>query len=153
MNRTYFIRLTKNSSVDFGTGHYYIDHLGEGGVGVGVGRKILFVSQYHLPVFPPPPPIRLLNILMIPPSLEVDWQSIFNRPTCILCWRWLISPPESLLSFLSQKALGSTFHYSSRTRKAEIYLWGTSIAFERSKIASYFILRQKREQTENKLRR
>lgn len=54
MNRTYFIRLTKNSSVDFGTGHYYIDHLGEGGVGVGVGRKILFVSQYHLPVSPPP---------------------------------------------------------------------------------------------------
>ena len=147
MNRTYFIRLTKNSSVDFGTGHYCIDHLG-----VGVGRKILFVSQCNLPVSPPPP-IRLLNILMIPPSLEVDWQSIFNRPTCILCWRWLISPPESLLSFLSQKALGSTFHYSSRTRKAEIYLWGTNIAFERSKIASYFILRQKREQTENKLRR
>lgn len=150
MNRTYFIRLTKNSSVDFGTGHYCIDPL-EGG-GVGVVRKILFVSQYNLPVSPPPP-IRLLNILMIPPSLEVDWQSIFNRPTCILCRRWLISPPESLLSFLSQKALGSTFHYSSRTRKAEIYLWGISIAFERSKIASYFILRQKREQTENKLRR
>lgn len=31
MNRTYFIRLTKNSSVDFGTGHYCIDHLGGGG--------------------------------------------------------------------------------------------------------------------------
>ena len=148
MNRTYFIRLTKNSSVDFGTGHYCIDHLGGWG---WVGRFCLCHNIIYL--FPPPPPIRLLNILMIPPSLEVDWQSIFNRPTCILCWRWLISPPDSLLSFLSQKALGSTFHYSSRTRKAEIYLWGTSIAFERSKIASYFILRQKREQTENKLRR
>lgn len=52
MNRTYFIRLTKNSSVDFGTGHYCIDHLG----GVGVGRKILFVSQCNLPVSPPPLP-------------------------------------------------------------------------------------------------
>lgn len=52
MNRTYFIRLTKNSSVDFGTGHYCIDPLGGGGV--GVVRKILFVSQYNLPVSPPP---------------------------------------------------------------------------------------------------
>ena len=33
MNRTYFIRLTKNSSVDFGTGHYFIDPLGGGGGG------------------------------------------------------------------------------------------------------------------------
>ena len=33
MNRTYFIRLTKNSSVDFGTGHYCIDPLGGGGGG------------------------------------------------------------------------------------------------------------------------
>ena len=45
MNRTYFIRLTKNSLVDFGTGHYCIDPLGGGGVG-GV-RKRLFVSQYN----------------------------------------------------------------------------------------------------------
>lgn len=87
MNRTYFIRLTKNSSVDFGTGHYYIDHLGEGGGGGGGGSEDFVCVTISFTCFPPPPPIRLLNILMIPPSLEVDWQSIFNRPTCILCRR------------------------------------------------------------------
>lgn len=57
MNRTYFIRLTKNSSVDFGTGHYYIDHLGEGGG--WVGRFCLCHNIIYL--FPPPPSHKALE--------------------------------------------------------------------------------------------
>ena len=52
MNRTYFIRLTKNSSVDFGTGHYCIDHLGGWG---WVGRFCLCHNIIYL-LSPPPLP-------------------------------------------------------------------------------------------------
>ena len=57
MNRTYFIRLTKNSSVDFGTGHYCIDHLGGWG---WVGRFCLCHNIIYL-LFPPPPSHKALE--------------------------------------------------------------------------------------------
>ena len=58
MNRTYFIRLTKNSSVDFGTGHYCIDPLEGGGWG-WFGRFCLCHNIIYL--FPPPPSHKALE--------------------------------------------------------------------------------------------